>query len=218
MSMHIKWNCGQGAVLAATLVLGALVPCVSAAAEGGSSNYTPGTYGDFGAGMAPQSYLRNDVSFYEAGIGPRPINGGLDPGFEQDLWMDRLTLGGFMDSGSSGAKFGIELQIPYVFDLTVTQNPGGPPFDSFASPRDHAFADPTIKPQIAWGSGPHYGKFSVGIVAPWGTHDDSSGGVRRTSLLVVRSVLLAHLPERERLGCVDDRGFHDQSREPPIGP
>ena len=174
MNMHLKWNCGQGAALAATLVLGALVPCVSAAAEGGGSNYTPGSYGDFGAGMAPQSYLRNDVSFYEAGIGPRPINGGLDPGFEQDLWMDRLTLGGFMDSGSSGAKFGIELQIPYVFDLTVTQNPGGPPFDSFASPRDHAFADPTIKPQIAWGSGPHYGKFSLGIVAPWGTHDDGS--------------------------------------------
>ena len=75
---------------------------------------------------------------------------------------------------SSGAKFGIELQIPYVFDLTVTQNPGGPPFNSFASPRDHAFADPTIKPQIAWGSGPHYSKFSVGVVAPWGTHDDNS--------------------------------------------
>ena len=174
MTMHLKWNCGQGAALAATLVLGALVPRVSAAAEGGSSNYTPGAYGDFGAAMAPQSYLRNDVSFYEAGIGPRPINGGLDPGFEQDLWMDRLTLGGFMGSGSSGVKFGIELQIPYMFDLTVEQNPGGPPFDSFASPRDHAFADPTIKPQIAWGSGPHYGKFSVGIVAPWGTHDDST--------------------------------------------
>jgi outer membrane protein OmpA-like peptidoglycan-associated protein len=174
MNMHLKWNCGQGAALAATLVLGALVPCVSAAAEGGGSNYMPGTYGDFGAGMSPPSYLRNDVIFYEAGIGPRPINGGLDPGFEQDLWMDRLTLGGFMDSGSSGAKFGIELQIPYVFDLTVTQNPGGPPFNSFASPRDHAFGDPTIKPQIAWGAGPHYGKVSVGVVAPWGTHDEGN--------------------------------------------
>ena len=31
-----------------------------------------------------------------------------------------------------------------------------------------------IKPQLAWGSGPHYSKFSVGIVAPWGTHDDST--------------------------------------------
>ena len=46
MTMHLKWNCGQGAALAATLVLGALVPRVSAAAEGGSSNYTPGTYGN----------------------------------------------------------------------------------------------------------------------------------------------------------------------------
>jgi hypothetical protein len=216
MNMHLKWNCGQGAALAATLVLGALVPCVSAAAEGGGSNYMPGTYGDFGAGMSPPSYLRNDVIFYEAGIGPRPINGGLDPGFEQDLWMDRLTLGGFMDSGSSGAKFGIELQIPYVFDLTVTQNPGGPPFNSFASPRDHAFGDPTIKPQIAWGAGPHYGKVSVGVVAPWGTHDE--GNVLSVGRHYWSFVLLAHIPERQWLGCVDDRRFHDQSRESPVGP
>jgi outer membrane protein OmpA-like peptidoglycan-associated protein len=173
--MNIKQKRGQDAVLAVTLVLGALLPGVSAAGEGGGSNYMPGTYGDFGAALAPHSYLINDVSFYEASVGPRPISGGLDPGFDQQLWMDRLTLGGFSDSAHlGGAKFGLELQIPYVFDLTVAQNPGGPPFDSFGSPRDHAFGDPVIKPQLAWGSGPHYSKFSVGIVAPWGEHDDST--------------------------------------------
>ena len=63
-----------------------------------------GTYGDFGAAVAPHSYLRNDVIFYDAGIGPRPITGGLDPGFDQDLWMDRLTLGGFSDARIFGGK------------------------------------------------------------------------------------------------------------------
>ena len=214
MTMHIKWNCGQGSALAATLILGALLPRVSAAAEGGGSNYLQGTYGDFGAAIAPHSYLRNDVIFYEAGIGPRPNAGGLDPGFEQDLWMDRLVLGGFTDSGSFGAKFGIEVQIPYVFDLTVAQNPGGPPFDSFASPRDHAFGDPVIKPQLAWGSGPNYGIFSVGIVAPWGTHDDSAVVSGSRHYWSFDPDVCLHPPERQRLGSVPDCRSHVQSRKP----
>ena len=174
MAMHLKWKCEQGAAFAVTLVLAVGLPQIAAAAEGGGSNYLQGTYGDFAAAIAPHSYLRNDVIFYDASIGARPINGGLDPGFDQDLWMDRLTLGGFSEAEIlGGARFGIEVQLPYVFDLTVAQNPGGPPFDSFAEPRDNAFGDPVIKPQIAWGSGPHYSIFSVGIVAPWGTHDDN---------------------------------------------
>ena len=156
-----------------SLGLAILVPVGAMAAEGGGSNYLQGTYGDFGAGLAPSSYLRNDVIFYDASIGARPVNGGLDPGFDQDLWMDRLTFGGFGDWDVLGGKVGIELVLPYVMDLTVAQNPGGAPFNSFASPRDHAFGDPIIRPQIAWGSGPHYQKLSVGIVAPLGTHDDS---------------------------------------------
>lgn len=35
--------------------------------------------------------------------------------------MDRLTIGGFGERAFLGGKAGIELQIPYVFDLTVDQ-------------------------------------------------------------------------------------------------
>jgi len=175
MYMHRKRKCEQGAFLAATFAL-ALLPCVVHAAEGGGSSYLQGTYGDFAAGVAPApgGYLRNDVIYYYAGIGPRPVNGGLDPGFDQKLYMDRLTLAGFTDAGIFGGKFGIEVQIPYVFDLTVAQNPAGVGYNSFASPRDNAMADPIIRPQLAWGSGPHYSKLSLGIVAPWGTHDSDA--------------------------------------------
>jgi outer membrane protein OmpA-like peptidoglycan-associated protein len=174
MTMRLKGKCEQGAASAATFAIAAMLPGVLVAAEGGGSNYLQGTYGDFEAAVAPRSYLRNDVIFYRSDIGARPISGGLDPGFNQQLWMDRLTLGGFADRDIFGAaKFGFEVQIPYVFDLTVDQYPGGPPFDAFAAPRDHAFGDPILKPQIAWGSGPNYGKVSLGIVTPWGQHDDS---------------------------------------------
>jgi outer membrane protein OmpA-like peptidoglycan-associated protein len=154
--------------------LAALLPSGLFAAEGGGSSYLQGTYGDFAAAVAPApgGYVRNDVIYYDASIGPRPISGGLDPGFDQKLWMDRLSFALFSDGDVFGAKFGFEVQLPYVFDLTVRQYPVSAGFDTFGSPRDQAMGDPVFKPQLVWGSGPHYTKLSLGIVAPWGTHDD----------------------------------------------
>ena len=174
MTVHLKWICGRDTSFAAAIALVALLPCGSFAAEGGGSNYLQGTYGDFAAAVHPgaSSYLRNDVIYYDAGIDARPISGGLDPGFDQKLWMDRLTFGGFAEESLFGGRFGLEVQIPYVFDLTVAQRPPRPGFDSFRSPRDMDMADPVFKPQIAWGAGPHYGNLSLGITAPLGTHDD----------------------------------------------
>jgi len=173
MAMHPKRKCEQGTVFAA-IAVAALLPGFAFTAEGNSSSYLQGTYGDFGAAISPDSYLRNDVIYYPASTGANPMSGALNAGFEQDLWMDRLTLGGYADREFLGGKIGLELQIPYVFDLTVDQFAAVSPFDSFTSPRDHAFGDPVIRPQIAWGSGPHYSRLSLGIVAPWGTHDGSS--------------------------------------------
>jgi len=121
----------------------------------------------------PGTYLRNDVIYYDAGIGARPVSGMLDPGFDQKLWMDRLTLAGYADRGILGGKLGIEVQIPYVFDLTVDQNPGGGVFNHLNSPNDSGMGDPILKPQIVWGSGPHYSKLSLGIVIPWGSYDSA---------------------------------------------
>src|SRR5262249_1902368 len=73
--------------------------------------------------------------------------------------------------GIFGGKLGLEVQIPYVFDLTVDQNPGGPPYDGLGDPHDSGMGDPIVRPQIVWGSGPHYSKLSLGIVMPWGSFD-----------------------------------------------
>lgn len=168
MAMHLKRKCEQGTLAAAAFVLTASISGDVLAAEGGGSSYLQGTYGDFAAAVHPGTgYLRNDVILYDAGIGGRPISGGYDPGFDQKLWMDRLTFGGFAEESLFGGRFGLEVQLPYVFDLTVEQNGPGP----FRSPRDHDMGDPVFKPQIAWGAGPHYGTLALGIVAPLGTHD-----------------------------------------------
>src|SRR5690349_21351494 len=174
MAMQHKRIWKQGSVTAAALVVSASISGGACAAEGGGSSYLQGTYGDFAAAVAPMpgGFVRNDIIYYDAGIGARPISGGLDPGFDQKLWMERLTVAGFSDSGILGGKFGVEVQLPYVFDLTVAQHPAGPGYDVFREPRDNAMGDPIIKPQLAWGAGPHHTKLSLGIVLPWGTNDD----------------------------------------------
>jgi outer membrane protein OmpA-like peptidoglycan-associated protein len=161
--------------IAAALVLAASISGGSFAAEGGGSSYLQGTYGDFAAAVvpAPGTYLRNDVIYHDAGIGARPVAGKLDPGFDQKLWMDRLTLAGYSDRGIFGGKFGLEVQIPYVFDLTVDQNDAGVGDDILNSPHDSALGDIVLKPQLAWGSGPHYGKLSLGIFTPSGSYDEN---------------------------------------------
>ncbi|HEU5135298.1 MAG TPA: transporter [Steroidobacteraceae bacterium] len=172
MNTHRRRSNGQGAVPLAAFGLVALLPGAANAAEGGWSNYWQGSYGDFAAAVttSPGVYVRNDVVYHDAGIGTRPISGGVDPGFDQKLFMDRLTFGGFTGGDMFGARFGIEVVLPYTFDLTVEQNGPGP----FASPRDQAMGDPILRPQLAWGSGPHYSKLSFGIVFPWGTHDEDT--------------------------------------------
>jgi outer membrane protein OmpA-like peptidoglycan-associated protein len=172
MDARTEWTRRHVTVTAAALVLAASISGGSYAAEGGGSSYLQGTYGDFAAavGPAPGKYLRNDIILWDAGIGARPVSGKLDPGFDQKLWMDRLTLAGYADRGFLGGKFGLEVQIPYVFDLTVDQNDYGAPFDLLNSPVDSGMGDIVVKPQLAWGSGPHYTKLSLGVVVPTGSH------------------------------------------------
>ena len=173
MNMQRKRTCRYVTVTAAALVLAASISAGALAAEGGGSSYLQGTYGDFAAAVAPApgKYLRNDVILHDAGIGARPISGKLDPGFDQKLWQDRLTLAGYDDNEIlGGGRLGLEVQIPYTFDLTIEQNSGGPGYDNLGSPVDSGMGDPIVRPQIVWGSGPHYTKLSLGIVLPWGSH------------------------------------------------
>jgi outer membrane protein OmpA-like peptidoglycan-associated protein len=175
MAMQHKRICKQGSAAAAALVVSASISGGAYAAEGGGSSYLQGTYGDFAAAVvpAPGAYLRNDFILYDAGIGARPVAGSLDPGFDQKLWMDRLTLGAYSATGFWGGKVGVEVQIPYMADLTVAQNAGGPPFDTLGSPHDSGLGDPIVKPQLVWAAGPHYTKLSLGIVMAAGSYDST---------------------------------------------
>ena len=126
MAMHLKWICGQGTVVAA-----AIRPCASRypAVRSPPRAVEATIYRERTAISPPRSpRLRaatcaTTSSTMTRASDARPINGGLDPGFDQKLWMDRLTFGGFAERTLFGGRFGLEVQIPYVFDLTVAQRP-----------------------------------------------------------------------------------------------
>jgi len=75
-------------------VLLALVAVDTQAAEGGYSNYIPGTYGDFGMALAPTETwtLRNDVYYYEADTDKSVRSGQLELGTELRFLMNFTTV------------------------------------------------------------------------------------------------------------------------------
>jgi hypothetical protein len=66
-------------IVAAGCLVVALAGQGARAAEGGYSNYLPGTYGDFGMALAPTEKwtLRNDVYFYDASASRSVLSGDI---------------------------------------------------------------------------------------------------------------------------------------------
>ncbi len=64
------------------------------AAEGGYSNYVPGTYGDFGMALAPAETwtLRNDIYYYGADVDKAILSGKLEVNADLDFLMNFTTV------------------------------------------------------------------------------------------------------------------------------
>ncbi len=69
-------------IVAVCCLVIALVETDAKAAEGGYSNYIPGTYGDFGMALAPTETwtLRNDIYYYDASTNLSVRSGNLEVG------------------------------------------------------------------------------------------------------------------------------------------
>jgi hypothetical protein len=64
------------------------------AAEGGYSNYIPGSYGDFGMALAPTETwtLRNDIYSYGADVKASVRSGTVEVGADLDFLVNMSTL------------------------------------------------------------------------------------------------------------------------------
>jgi hypothetical protein len=75
------------------------------ATEGGSSLYLQGAHNDFAAGMfqATGVYIRNDVAFYDASVGARPLGGRVALESTQRVWLN-LTKLAYQAEGAPSAR------------------------------------------------------------------------------------------------------------------
>ena len=86
------------------------------AAEGGYSNYIPGTYGDFAMALAPSETwtLRNDFYYYDASTTRSVRSGAIEVGTDLQFLMNFTTLVYKPDIEIFGAKFATGVFVPLV--------------------------------------------------------------------------------------------------------
>jgi len=118
-----------------TLLSLSLLSCNLLAAEGGYSNYIPGTYGDFAAAMAPTTpfTVRNDTYFYEAKIDETVRGGKVELDSELSMLINLTTLIYKPEFEVLGATYGMGMVVPvlttsldtYINDFYVKSDTSG---------------------------------------------------------------------------------------------
>ena len=98
------------------MVIGFLHAPTAFAAEGGYSNYLPGTYGDFAMAVAPahKFTLRNDVYYYNADVNSTVRSGRLEAGTDLTLISNFTTLVYKPEVELLGAQYALGAFIPIV--------------------------------------------------------------------------------------------------------
>jgi hypothetical protein len=143
------------------------------AAEGGYSNYIPGSYGDFGMAIAPSESwtLRNDVYFYDASTRTSVRSGNLEVGVDLEFVMNFTTLLYKPDTQVFGAQFAAGVFVPIVhLDLGADLSIG----DTTIAASDTAtgLGDIAVIPfALYWNDGNIHTSFAQFIVTPTGDYD-----------------------------------------------
>jgi hypothetical protein len=143
------------------------------AAEGGYSNYIPGTYGDFGMALAPSETwtLRNDSYYYDASTDRSVRSGKLEVGVDLQFLMNFTTLLYKPGIEVFGAQFAAGVFVPIVdLDLDARLSTGG--MTASASDSATGLGDIALIPiALYWNKGNIYTSFTQLIIAPTGDYD-----------------------------------------------
>ena len=142
------------------------------AAEGGYSNYIPGTYGDFGMALAPtQTWtLRNDIYSYDASTDLSIRSGNLEVGADLEFLMNFTTMLYKPDIELFGAQFAAGVFVPLVdLDIDADLSIG----DMTVRSRDSAsgLGDVALIPfALFWTRGNIHMSFAEFVVTPTGDY------------------------------------------------
>ena len=156
-------------VLFITLVL---VSSKAYTAEGGYSNYVPGTFGDFAASVEPATALtfRNDLNYYNADVSSSVRAGQVDVDAELTFTIDLATILYKPGIELFGANYSFGVVAPLVkIDIETSTTAGS--FSRNIEEDSSGLGDVTLVPMLLfWNSGNYH--FTVGeyIVTPTGDY------------------------------------------------
>ena len=143
------------------------------AAEGGYSNYVPGTYGDFGMAMAPVETwtLRNDVYYYTADIDKSFSSGKLQLDTSLDFLMNFTTVLYKPDLDIFGAQYAGGIFVPLV-QLDTETNISLAGTKRGVNDSVSGLADLVLIPfALYWQDDNYHWSLSHFLVAPTGDYD-----------------------------------------------
>ena len=145
------------------------------AAEGGYSNYIPGTYGDFAAAVEPPTKLtiRNDIYHYNADTKKAVLSGLIEVDADLEIDMNLLTLLYKPGVEVFGAQYGFGALVPIVhMDINAGIRIGGFPVrrqDDVVGLGDIAL----IPGILFWRSGNYHFTLAEYIVTPTANYDSN---------------------------------------------
>jgi hypothetical protein len=163
------------------LILAGLINVLSQqaamAAEGGYSNYIPGTYGDFGMALAPTQKwtLRNDLYYYDASTELSLRSGNLEVGADLTFLMNFTTLLYKPDVEIFGAQYAAGVFVPLVnLDIDADLSVGG--MTVRGSDSASGLGDVALVPiALYWTKDNLHMSFAEFIVTPVGDYSTSNG-------------------------------------------
>ena len=143
------------------------------AAEGGYSNYIPGTYGDFGVAITPEPgfYLQNYLYYYSADANKEVRQGQVEFDVELEIAMEFPIVFYVTDLELLGGRYALGGGIPLVY-ANLSAKVGVGPFEENISEDRLNIGDAYLIPMSLYWS---FGDLSLnayqGIVAPTGSYD-----------------------------------------------
>jgi len=143
------------------------------AAEGGSSNYLAGTYGDFGVALTPDPgfFLQNYFYYYSGDVNRAVRQGQVEGSVELTFAMEFPILFYITDLEILGGRYALGAGIPLVYaDLSAKLRVG--PFERSISTDRVGIGDAYLIPvALYWNVEDVSLNFYQGIVAPTGSYD-----------------------------------------------
>lgn len=143
------------------------------AAEGGYSNYVPGSYGDFGMALEPPGKLtlRDDIYYYGADVERSVRSGQVEAGTDLQFLMNFLTLLYKPEVRLLGGQYAFGIFVPVVYadieaEISIAGGTRGVEDDKFA------LGDITFIPlMLFWNKGNLHASLAEFIITPTGDYD-----------------------------------------------